>query len=157
MTITLARYGGPKNSFPKQMIAGFNQTVEGTMRNPTDFLNPVFEVDGSYIIDPSAYNYVIADSNLLSRKYYINNIVVMPNNIYALECHVDVLNTYSEDILNSYAFINRNENTYNEMIIDDRIPLYPSDDPLIIYSSATNPLRKPVTPQIVIGVASDGK
>ena len=40
-----------------------------------------------------------------NRYYYIENIVVYPNNIYNISLRCDVLMSYKDDILNSYAYI----------------------------------------------------
>lgn len=45
-----------------------------------------------------------------NRYYYIENIVVFPNNIYNISLRCDVLMSYKDDILNSYAYIEQQTN-----------------------------------------------
>ena len=40
-----------------------------------------------------------------NRYYYIENIVIYPNNVYNISLRCDVLMSYKDDILNSYAYI----------------------------------------------------
>lgn len=45
-----------------------------------------------------------------NRYYYIENIVIFPNNIYNISLRCDVLMSYKDDILNSYAYIEQQTN-----------------------------------------------
>lgn len=45
-----------------------------------------------------------------NRYYYIENIVVFPSNIYNISLRCDVLMSYKDDILNSYAYIEQQTN-----------------------------------------------
>lgn len=44
-----------------------------------------------------AFNYCYIP--IFNRYYFINDIEIFPNNIYRLHLHIDVLETYKEDIL----------------------------------------------------------
>lgn len=45
-----------------------------------------------------------------NRYYYIENVVVYPNNVYNISLRCDVLMSYKDDILNSYAYIEQQTN-----------------------------------------------
>ena len=68
--------------------------LDGTFRDDLDILNPVFRVE----TDVTDYNYIYIEE--LKRYYYIRDIVIESNEMYRVECHVDVLKTYATQIMN---------------------------------------------------------
>lgn len=69
------------------------------------------------IIEPTIIlqteNYITSNYTYIehfNRYYYIENIVVFPNNIYNISLRCDVLMSYKDDILNSYAYIEQQTN-----------------------------------------------
>lgn len=58
------------------------------------------------------YNYLYIHE--LNRYYFIENVSVTITDLYKLQLHCDVLETYKNDILNSFALINQtgNNNKY---------------------------------------------
>lgn len=85
----------------------------------TDILNPVFRL--KIPNDITAFNYCHCD--IFGRYYYVRNITVETGGIYRLECAVDVLMTYREQILNTSAIIMRGGTNYNVLVNDgQKIP-----------------------------------
>ena len=58
----------------------------------------------------------ISDFN---RYYYIDDIVSIANNLWEISLDCDVLYTYKDKIIENDAFIDRQENLYNDEIIDE--------------------------------------
>ena len=92
-----------------------------TIRNPLDVLKPVIFLEFDETIKDITYNYCFIPCT--NRFYYISNKIRLANKLWEFHLTVDVLNSYQEDIKKSYAFIARNENNFNPMIIDSLCPL----------------------------------
>ena len=91
-----------------------NNTINKTLTDKTEFkikfkgqadiLNPVIKLQSK---TPILFNYgYIPD---FKRYYFINNIIIEPNEIYSLELNVDVLESFKDDIMECDGFISRQE------------------------------------------------
>lgn len=82
-------------------------------------INPVIRVRPfDYYAD---VNYIyIAD---YKRYYYVNDIIMQSGNILEFHCAVDVLQTYSKQILESTCICVANENTNTPYIRDESYPV----------------------------------
>ena len=89
------------------------KSLRGNFKDEVDLLNPTFTIE-SNIVPTCNYCY-IEDFN---RYYYINNVKVIRNNLYSISCSVDVLMSYKVFITNSTQYVSRQENTYNELLVD---------------------------------------
>ena len=118
MPLVLYQLTGETHLVTKTSKLSYVETLYGTLREETDLINPsiLFEYE-----EYPNFNYVYIES--LKRYYFITNVVSVRNNVWRMNCHVDVLYTYDTDIRTQDAFVSRNENTYNEFIVDDRYPL----------------------------------
>lgn len=106
--------------------------------NLSKTLNNAFEISGvilkdnTSILSPSLiltnnktddnlnifeYNYLYIPA--FKRYYYIDNIIQISNKMWQIDCSVDVLMSFKDKILLQTAFIERNENEYNTMLVDD--------------------------------------
>lgn len=118
MTINLYTNNSPKNQITKDLT--LLQTLQSvTLKAPTDIINPVFVVSTVSAANIMAGNYCSAPE-LGGRSYFINDIVSVKNGVYELHCHVDVLTTYAEGILEQEAIVHRQENAWN-LYLDDGI------------------------------------
>ena len=90
--------------------------LRGNFRNEVDLLNPTFIVECKSV--PTCNYCYIED---FKRYYYINDIKVVRNNIYSISCSVDVLMTYKHYITSSTQYVSRQENTYNELLVDNMV------------------------------------
>lgn len=98
------------------------KSVSANMKADTSVINPIFELSKIDISSLKGLNYLyIAD---LGRYYYIDNITMGIGGIAILECHIDVLMSYSNNILNLSCVIARNENVYNAYLDDDKFNIY---------------------------------
>lgn len=99
-------------------------TYSGTLKDSTSIIAPdiILEINGV-----PEFNYVyIAD---FKRYYYVDSIVSIRNNLWAVSLSCDVLYTYRNAILNCEGFIDRCENGYNSLVIDPLITI--RDNPVI--------------------------
>ena len=89
-------------------------TIDAQLKQPCDVLNPVFII--SYSSRYVTANYVTASE--LGRKYFINNINLLPGNRVELSCSVDVLMTYNSEIRSLNVNVNRQENIVEPYLPD---------------------------------------
>ena len=82
--------------------------------------NPKFLL-GSDFFDLRNCNYVYCDT--FGRYYYIEDCEILPGGTVLLYCHVDVLQTYAQQIRDMYALVSRQENINlcNKYIEDNNI------------------------------------
>ena len=151
--------------------------MEGYLRDQTSLINPqvliefhpdqfdgyVRDNDQDYVVvnglkvkwDSFVNNYVLSANYVsipdFNRFYFINDIVSVRQNLWRILLHVDVLMSYSKEILNTKGFIARNEFTFDPMVRDDEVSYYydkdvneyiPNKGDLVNlnFSSSTNPL-----------------
>lgn len=106
-------------SFPKHLGEGFS--VTGTLRNECNVVNPIIEFSN---YPPNCdYNYAYIPD--FKRYYFITGCTSVRQNVTELSFHVDVLQTYRNEILSHTAFINRATNVDNPYVVDDFVPLIP--------------------------------
>lgn len=152
MLIKFYKTSSEPKSYPK--VLQNELVVNGTIRdeNGFDIMNPTLRIVD---INPLSYNYLYIEE--FSRYYFIVKPIYYRNNVYDLVLHEDVLQSHYAKFELLDAFINRNENDYNPMIKDDRIPLYPSQNDIIVPLYENKPFVKPSNINdcdIVIGVTA---
>ena len=108
----------------------FVNRIYGTPRDDVSLTNPSIIIEWDYYLGFN-FNYVYISK--WNRWYFVNSVDIIRKNVYRMNLHVDVLNSYATDIKNQTAFISRNENSMDGYIIDDRLPL--EDLPTINYKS----------------------
>ena len=104
--------------------------ITGTFRNDTSITDPIVKIEYDGIID---FNYIFIP--MFNRYYYLNTYNIVSNKIYELVLHIDVLNTYYDDLMNLDAFINRTEYDYNPNIIDKSVMIEQGVDIEVIDST----------------------
>lgn len=72
-----------------------NYILTGSLRGESSVINPSFLIEH---INPSQYNYCFIPE--FNRYYFITNITSVRTNIWRIDCSVDVLMSYQEQILN---------------------------------------------------------
>lgn len=87
--------------------------------------------DGSSIVNPIVILKKMSDSHIrqfnyayikeLGRYYFVNDIVEMPAEQIQVSMHVDVLNSYKNDIRGITALIERQENLYSPYFVDEEM------------------------------------
>lgn len=126
MAFSLSFYQTTKarNSTFVPPVAG--STTEVLLKDSTSVIRPTFrmrlsEKGMSTATELMQYNYCYCAE--FKRYYFIRNITAETAVIFLIECEVDVLATFREDILNTKAFIVYGENSYNSMLPDSRLPI----------------------------------
>lgn len=94
-------------------------TLNGTLKEDTDLLNPVILVESSSVIT-SNYVYI----STFGRYYYIRDIEVVNNKLWRLTLKVDVLMSYAAEIKNNSAVIARQQNLFNLYLNDPNFTVY---------------------------------
>ena len=103
-----------------------NKTLQAITYNGSDHIDVEFKEDTS-IIDPTFIlrtkskvlegNYIYVPN--LNRYYYINDYVVSHQRIY-INCHVDVLMSFKNEIKKQNVIVSRSEKNYNLYQIDTK-------------------------------------
>lgn len=116
MTINVSINASEKNALTKNITPVYN--LEGTLRDTSNIINPVFVVQSDTPNILLTCNYCeIPD---FSRKYFITDFKNIRNNVWEIYCHVDVLSTYANSIRSQTAVVKRQQNNYN-LYLDDGI------------------------------------
>lgn len=109
MQVTFFQNFNKRNNSTKIPSGGVTYNV--VLKDGTSLDRPTFLIDG---IDLN-YNYCYA----FNRYYFITNIILSNNNIYAIECDTDVLATFRNNVLNYTCFVERAASSYDSMIQDN--------------------------------------
>lgn len=112
MNITCYSGFSKKPNSTKQPTGGTSKSV--VLKQPTSVLNPVFIIEGYNL----AWNYI----QWGVRYYYVDDIVIVHNNIAEYHCSTDVMATYKNDIGASSQYILRSASAYNGRIVDNYYP-----------------------------------
>lgn len=116
MTIYLKKCTSPNNKIGKS-FDGSPLEIIGTLRGGSSVVDPRIEIGAT---NPSGYNYMeIPD---FGRKYYITDISVEVTGMWVITAHVDVLDTYAEQIKESHGIIERRTNGINRYMDMGLIP-----------------------------------
>lgn len=95
--------------------------LSGTLRDDCSIIDPVITVEG---IAPSDLKYInYAEIPDFGRYYYVTNII-LKGKLFEVHMHIDVLNTYKDQIKPLNAIIARQENRYNLYLQDGLIKQY---------------------------------
>ena len=112
MTITVYKISDDRRVVNKTLGTAV-ATLTAVIKNDADILYPVLEV--AYNSSVLTANYLYIDT--LQRYYYIKNIKLDRQRIF-LECEVDVLKSYYNEIKNLSCVVSRQENNYNTYLND---------------------------------------
>lgn len=113
---------------PRQLLKVTNETpytsaiasIEPTA--PVNILSPTFIFNNNSSL--YACNYLYCDT--FSRFYYIDNISILTGGRIAVECSVDVLQTYATEIKARTATITRSESIgHPTLYTDKQLPVHP--------------------------------
>lgn len=95
-------------------------TIEPTA--PVNILSPTFIVNNNSSYYPC--NYLKCED--FGRYYYIDNLSLLTGGRIALDCSVDVLQTYKDEIIQRVATITRSESIgHPTLFTDKQLPIHP--------------------------------
>lgn len=112
MVIELFSGFSKKPNSTKQPSGGTSKTV--TLKDGCSVLNPVFLINGYDL----SHNYL----KWGSRYYFIDDIVIVGNELAEYHCSTDVLATYKTGIGSSSQYVSRAASSYNGAIMDNKYP-----------------------------------
>jgi hypothetical protein len=128
-------YGKYRPIYTPFSIKLYQNKAEANRVDKTNYITLVKEVLGvlresTSIIDFAVvleldtfpnFNYVYIE--IFNRYYFVSDIVSVNKNIWEVSLSCDVLMSYKDAINACTGFVDRNENTYNLLIVDDKLPL----------------------------------
>lgn len=117
--ITIQYNKSPKNKIGKSLST--IQTLSGNLRGDSSIIDPVFMVD-STITDLRKSNYCTIGA--WGRSYFITDIKTVRQGLIELYCHVDVLESFKDEIKQNIGIIKRNQNATNKDINDGFFKVY---------------------------------
>lgn len=91
------------------------RTLTGTLRNETEILNPEILIECTQD-DLRTANYLTISE--FGRKYFIEEFESIRTNLYMIKCHVDVLDSFVDQIKSNSAVVLRQENNFNLLLND---------------------------------------
>lgn len=93
-------------------------TIQGALRNYTSITDLSITIE--YEPVPN-FNYIYIP--IFNRYYFVTDISSVREHLWEISASCDVLMTYKDSLLNCSAFIDRNENSYDQLIIDNKLPI----------------------------------
>ena len=92
-------------------------SLSGVLREECSIITPSIVYQSSGI---PTYNYVYIP--IFNRYYFVTSLSSVSKNMWRMELKCDVLMTYRKEILSLQGVIGRQENDFNELLIDDKLP-----------------------------------
>lgn len=114
--VVLQKFTSEPNSFPKYLTTV--ETLNGTFRESVDIVNPIIKIEQTEL---PTFNYIHIPK--YKRYYFVDNIVNLRAGLWEIYCHCDVLQSFAADIQNCDAICERNEYVYNQLMVDQLLPL----------------------------------
>lgn len=156
MAFSLSFYQTTKarNSTFVPPVAG--ATTQVLLKDSTSVIRPTFrmrlgEKGMAKAEELMQYNYCYCAE--FNRYYYIRNITSETAVIFLIECEVDVLATFRDDILETKAFIVYADSKFNSMLPDTRLPItYRSEQKVVV--EPTELVTDAQTGCFVVGISS---
>lgn len=104
MELTFYKQAATPNRVDKSHYLNLVGTLSNVvLKDDTDLMSPTFILKTSPVVYNSNYLYC----SFTHRYYYINEVIAMSGGRVAINCSVDVLYTYKDEIYNSYGWISK--------------------------------------------------
>ena len=113
MNIRIGTFSKEVNS-TKRPGAGFGTVVTVVLKEPSTLTTPVFELHDD--VWKPEYNYIYVPR--WNRYYFIHEAVIEPGLVWAVQCAVDVLASWKDEIRASTAYVRRSASNYSLFIPD---------------------------------------
>lgn len=124
LSVSFMNCVSPPNKISKEFTGGYS--TECSLKDNTSMFRPVLLV-GTVTGYPEFENMNYLYLPAFKRYYFIDDIISVGNNLWEIHCHVDVLYTYKEQILNQDAVIRRQQTKYNLYLNDPDFMTYNND------------------------------
>lgn len=116
-SIILQNNSSPANKIGKELANV--KTLSGTLKHETSVIDPTIIIESNSLDEiVSNINYMTISS--FGRSYFINKITSIRNNVWEISAHVDVLESFKDEILNNTGIISRQQNKWN-LYLDDGV------------------------------------
>lgn len=129
-----------KNESPVEKIgktfSNSHTISDVVLKRDTSILRPVLLINSAQ--DIYTYNYMYISE--FGRYYFIDDIRSVNNNMWEISAHVDVLETYKDEILSNQAVIRRQQNRYNTYLNDPEWLVYAYES--VVAYKFTSPFNK---------------
>ena len=126
MTITTYINNSENNKINKNIVK-IKDYAECSAITPISIIDPVIKLNDINFNTQCNYIY-IAD---FQRYYFVNNITALNNGLWELNCHIDVLETYANEILSQTATFKRQEYLYDMYLPDTQFQTQSKNDIVI--------------------------
>lgn len=130
-TITLYQNTGENNRVDKTNYLTSVGSINGTLRSECSILRPSIIIAQDTL---PTFNYVYIA--VFGRYYFVTGITSVNFGLWRIELNTDVLMTYKEGVKALTAIIARQENDYNDDLIDTEVPT--EKEPTITYQEIPN-------------------
>lgn len=124
-TLKVGICGDPENRIDKS--PSFTYELTGNFRENVSVLDPVVVVESANNLSTCNYAYIAE----FSRYYYIKDVIILSATLYELHLHVDVLYTYSSEIIAAPCIVSKSANTFNMYLNDTNYKCYQNNHVLI--------------------------
>ena len=106
MQINLFVCNAEKNRVDKNNYLGNRFAIDGVIKDTTSAVDILIKIEKTNPLENN-YNYLYVPD--FKRWYFITDIINVHNKIWVIKAHVDVLQTFKNDIKTSMAIIDKNE------------------------------------------------
>lgn len=146
-----------KNLLDKRYLdktSGLTQlsNMSAQLLDNTSYTDPTFEVSYSPVWKWCNYVY----SSDLERYYYINNVEAATGNRLLIHCHVDVLMSYKDKLMDKMIVVKRSTNHKNYYLEDEQLKSYAMPCKRIVKPTSMEGLGKKFTDkehrQFILGI-----
>lgn len=120
----------------------YHMNTENNRMDKTNYLTQIAELSGTFreatsVIDPSiTFEFTqdmtdlengVLDCNYLyipyfKRYYFVDNIVAVTDKLWQIDCSVDVLMTFKDQLVELDVFCDRNEFNFDKYLPDNKVP-----------------------------------
>lgn len=114
-SIELFKNSSESNRVDKTNYIELIDIISGSLRESCSIVTPVLTIEYPKVPD---FNYVYIEA--FGRYYFVTGVTSVRYNLWEISLECDVLMTYKDKLLECEAFIDRNENTFNPLIVDRR-------------------------------------
>lgn len=144
-TVDLYKNASPVEKIGKD-LTDQQSITDVLLKRDTSILRPVLLVNDARGVTDFNYMYI----SEFDRYYFIDDIRSTHNNIWEISAHVDVLETYKDQILSNQAVIRRQTNKFNTYLNDPEWKVY-ADENVVAYKFTASGFAKDL--QFVLAVA----
>lgn len=113
MTIEIGNYTGESYALDKTLVGSV--VLTGTLKEGTSIVDPVILVHSGVALSGN-YLHIPA----FNRWYFVTDITSVRTGLWQISAHVDVLMSWKNRIREQRAVIERNQNSYNLYMNDDK-------------------------------------